>query len=62
MHLCVGQVISNLPIIIIGTGGTIAGISKYLKKCNKSIKIYLVDPPGSSLYNRVKFGVLYSSK
>ena len=36
-----------------GTGGTIAGVSKRLKQLKKSIQVYLVDPPGSSLYNKV---------
>eukprot|EP00298_Acanthocystis_sp_HF-20_P025501 c37534_g1_i1.p1 GENE.c37534_g1_i1~~c37534_g1_i1.p1 ORF type:complete len:393 (-),score=151.77 c37534_g1_i1:96-1253(-) len=43
-----------------GTGGTIAGISVYLKEKNPKIKVYLVDPQGSSLYNRVKRGVLFT--
>ena len=34
-----------------GTGGTIAGVSSFLKEKNKDIKIYLSDPAGSSLYN-----------
>lgn len=36
-----------------GTGGTIAGISKVLKERNPSLSVFLVDPPGSSLYNKV---------
>ncbi len=36
-----------------GTGGSIAGISKYLKEKNSNIKIILADPPGSSLTNKV---------
>ena len=41
-----------------GTGGTIGGVSKYLKKKNKDVKIYLSDPTGSALYNHVMNGEL----
>jgi cysteine synthase len=43
-----------------GTGGTIAGISCYLKSKNPNITVCLVDPPGSSLYNRVTRGVAFA--
>ena len=43
-----------------GTGGTIAGVSNFLKEKNKSIKIYLSDPKGSSLYNYIEYGELKS--
>ena len=43
-----------------GTGGTIAGVSKYLKSKDSNIKIYLADPTGSSLLNKVKYGVCYT--
>jgi len=36
-----------------GTGGTIAGVSRFLKQQNPAVKVFLVDPQGSSLYNRV---------
>ncbi len=45
-----------------GTGGTLAGISRFLKQKNKDIKIILSDPQGSSLANRVNFGVLFSEE
>ncbi|MCO5591560.1 hypothetical protein L7F22_045547 [Adiantum nelumboides] len=45
-----------------GTGGTIAGVSQFLKEKNKKIKCFLIDPPGSSLYNRVTRGVMYSQE
>lgn len=38
-----------------GTGGTIAGVSHVLKQHNPGIRVVLVDPPGSSLYNRVQY-------
>jgi len=44
-----------------GTGGTIAGISKYLKEKNPNIMVFLIDPPGSALYNKVNTGVLFSA-
>ena len=36
-----------------GTGGTIAGVSCYLKLQRPRVAIFLIDPPGSSLYNKV---------
>eukprot|EP00798_Chlamydomonas_sp_ICE-L_P014225 gene14225-20196_t len=36
----------------LGTGGTISGVSCVLKKHNPSTKVYLIDPPGSGLYNK----------
>ena len=41
-----------------GTGGTIGGVSKFLKEKNKDIKIYLSDPTGSALYNHIINGEL----
>jgi len=43
-----------------GTGGTIAGVSRYLKEKNNKIKIYLADPTGSALYNYILNGELRS--
>ena len=43
-----------------GTGGTISGVSRYLKEKNKDIKIYLSDPSGSALFNYIKNGELKS--
>jgi cysteine synthase len=51
-----------------GTGGTLAGVSLYLKKhlrknrSNASVQVFLVDPPGSSLSNKVKHGVCYAAQ
>ncbi|CAM9535731.1 unnamed protein product, partial [Heterosigma akashiwo] len=53
-----GQV--NAFVMGAGTGGTIAGVSKFLKKKNPKVKVFLVDPPGSSLFHRVKHGVCYT--
>ena len=40
----------------VGTGGTLAGVSRYLKEKNPKIEIVLADPPGSALFNWVKTG------
>ena len=61
-----------------GTGGTLVGVGAYLKerwyeertiqKKHRLLqsqcppKLVLVDPPGSSLYNKIKFGVAYASQ
>ena len=39
-----------------GTGGTLAGVSMYLKEKNPAIKTVLADPMGSALYSYVKTG------
>ncbi len=41
-----------------GTGGTLAGVSEYLKSQRRAIRCVLADPPGSSLYEFVRNGVL----
>ena len=45
-----------------GTGGTIAGVGKYLKSKLPGIQIVLADPQGSGLYNRIQYGVMFDSK
>ena len=45
-----------------GTGGTIAGVSRYLKEQNKNVRIVLADPMGSALYSYVKTGETTMSK
>lgn len=44
-----------------GTGGTIAGVGRYLKEqsCD-AIKVVLVDPPGSALYHKIQHGIAFS--
>jgi cysteine synthase A len=39
-----------------GTGGTLAGVSRYLKEQNRDVRIVLADPMGSALYDWVKTG------
>jgi cysteine synthase len=41
-----------------GTGGTLAGIARYLKSKSSAVRVVLVDPPGSALYHYVKDGEL----
>jgi len=46
-----------------GTGGTIAGVSRSWKERReggREVRVFLVDPPGSALFNKVKFGVCYA--
>jgi cysteine synthase len=45
-----------------GTGGTISGVSQYLKQKSSSIEIVLSDPQGSSLFNKVAHGVCYAKQ
>lgn len=48
-----------------GTGGTIAGVGKYLKEhCNNTerpVKVILSDPQGSGLSNRINYNVMYDT-
>jgi cysteine synthase A len=41
-----------------GTGGTLGGVSRFLKSQRADVRIVLADPPGSSLYEFVRNGVL----
>ncbi|KAI8899085.1 tryptophan synthase beta subunit-like PLP-dependent enzyme [Globomyces pollinis-pini] len=45
-----------------GTGGTLAGITHYLKPKIPHLKVVLADPEGSGLYNKVKFNVMYAKQ
>ncbi len=47
-------------ICSIGTGGTISGVSEFLKAKNKNTLIGLADPMGSAMYNYYKSGELKS--
>ncbi len=41
-----------------GTGGTLAGVSEYLKSRRAQIRTVLADPPGSSLFEFIRHGTL----
>jgi len=45
-----------------GTGGTLAGIAARLREENSACKIFLADPQGSGLFNRVTRGVMYTKE
>lgn len=44
-----------------GTGGTMGGVSRYLKEQDDEVRCVLADPMGSALYNWVKTGELKST-
>ena len=44
-----------------GTGGTISGVALALKPRLPNLKVVLADPQGSGLYNKIKYGVMFSS-
>src|SRR5580658_1545515 len=41
-----------------GTGGTLAGVSEYLKSRTARVRTVLADPPGSALYEYIRNGVV----
>ncbi|PVU87485.1 hypothetical protein BB561_006306 [Smittium simulii] len=43
-----------------GTGGTIAGLTYYLKPKIPNLKVFLADPPGSGLANKINHNILFS--
>jgi cysteine synthase A len=43
-------------VAAVGTGGTLAGVSDYLKARNPRVRIVLADPTGSGLYHYIKTG------
>jgi cysteine synthase A len=45
-------------ICAVGSGGSLAGIAKYLQEQNPEITIGLADPPGAALYNYYAHGEL----
>jgi cystathionine beta-synthase/cysteine synthase A len=49
----------DLVVIGAGTGGTIAGVAKYLKEKNPNVKIVGIDPEGSILGGRDEVGIYH---
>jgi len=43
-----------------GTGGTLGGVSRFLKSQRASVRVFLADPFGSGLFNRVQHGVCFN--
>ena len=41
---------------------TTTGTASYLKEKQPSLKVIVADPPGSGLYNRINFGVMYANE
>jgi cysteine synthase A len=41
-----------------GTGGTVAGVSEYLKSRRAAVRTVLADPPGSALYEYIRNGAV----
>jgi len=56
---CEGRV--DVVVVSVGSGGTMSGVSRFLKEKNPSVRVVLVDPPGSGLYSYVREGKLESS-
>ena len=56
---CEGRV--DVIVCAVGSGGTISGVSRYLKEKNPNIKVVLVDPPGSGLYCHIREGKVEGS-
>ncbi|GMN62321.1 hypothetical protein TIFTF001_031400 [Ficus carica] len=52
----------NAFVAAAGTGGTVAGVSKFLQEKNPKIQCFLIDPPGSGLFNKVTRGVMYTKE
>lgn len=48
-------------LILVGTGGTISGIGRFLKSVKEDVHVVLADPEGSGLYNKVGFWHLCES-
>ena len=49
---CEGRV--DVLVCSVGTGGTLSGVSRYLKEKNPALRVVLVDPPGSGLFSWVR--------
>ncbi len=47
-------------VCAIGTGGTLAGVSTFLKERRRAIRTAVADPPGAAMFNFIKHGELKS--
>ena len=56
---CEGRV--DVLVSSVGSGGTISGVSRYLKEKNPGLRVVLVDPHGSGLYCQVREGKMEGS-
>lgn len=56
VQVTISLILSGLPrfYTLKGTGGTLAGVARYLKQLKPEVRIVLADPPGSGLFNRVR--------
>ena len=59
-HQCDGKL--DAFVAGAGTGGTIAGVARFLKPKLSNLKIVVADPQGSGLFNRIKFGVMFDPR
>lgn len=48
--------------LLIGTGGTLAGVGQFIKTMNEDIIVAMSDPEGSGLYNKVSSRISASSR
>mmetsp|Transcript_43675 Transcript_43675/g.83347 ORF Transcript_43675/g.83347 Transcript_43675/m.83347 type:complete len:383 (-) Transcript_43675:1523-2671(-) len=48
-------------VCAVGTGGTIAGVSNFLKKMRPTMPVWAIDPTGSGIKNYIETGVFESS-
>ena len=51
---CEGRI--DVLVAAVGSGGTISGVSRFLKEQDPKLKVVLVDPAGSGLYCQVREG------
>ncbi len=56
---CEGRI--DVLVSAVGSGGTLGGVSRYLKEKNPKLRVVLADPPGSGLYCRVREGKMEGS-
>ncbi|KAI9257267.1 tryptophan synthase beta subunit-like PLP-dependent enzyme [Phascolomyces articulosus] len=56
------QIGSKMDALVLGagTGGTLSGLALYLKPRIDKLKVFLADPLGSGLFNKVKYNVMYA--